>query len=243
MNVCLEFAKWLEWQEKSDHTMRVQNPATNWYSRSLQLPYAHYCLGITSSTVCFSHPLWKMGMQLKRAGGGMSPSLRAGLSASAFCGTPKACGERAGEGPAHLIVPSLLTLENLQLILPVQWLHVEEGEEVVLQALRKLVVSILSFAAAALFFFSPLIIPPSPCEWYVWTISFKTSFLSRLDGQQRQLCNQAKMCAQAFISCSGQSSKCLPPAFFFLHSLPLLLFCSAVVCHCCRLKQNAHSDP
>lgn len=65
------------------------------------------------------------------------------------------------------------------------------------------------------FFFSPLIIPPSPCEWYVWTISFKTSFLSRLDGQQRQLCNQAKMCTQAFISCSGQSSKCLPPAFFF----------------------------
>lgn len=33
---------------------------------------------------------------------------------------PQACGERGGEGPAHLIVPSLLTLENLQLILPVQ---------------------------------------------------------------------------------------------------------------------------
>ena len=110
MNVCLEFAKWLGWQEKSDHTMRVQNPATNWYNRSLQLPYPHFCLGVTSSNVRFSRPPLKNGnaTETSRRRNVTTSLWAAGLSAFAFCGTPKGCGYRGGGGPAHLIVPSCL---------------------------------------------------------------------------------------------------------------------------------------
>lgn len=135
-------------------------------------------------TMCVSHvPLWKVVMQLKWAGGGMSPPPfeRLGCQPLLSVVPPRAVGigvekglhtslcllAYAGESPAH--PASAVTACG-------------GGGEVVLQPLRKLVVSILSFAAAALF--SPLITPPTapPCEWYVWTISFKTSFLSRLDG-------------------------------------------------------------
>lgn len=78
--------------------MRVQNPATNWYSRSLQLSYAHYCLSITSSTVCFSRPLRKMGMQWKGAGGGMSPSLERGPQPPLSVVPPRPAGSGVEKG-------------------------------------------------------------------------------------------------------------------------------------------------
>lgn len=121
--------KWLGWQEKSDHTMRVQNAATNWYNRSLQLPYARYCLGITSSNACFSHPPLKNGNAIEtsrrrnvptsRCAAGLSALLPAVPQGLRVSGWRRACTPHCA---------FLLTLENLQLILPVQWLHVEEGE-------------------------------------------------------------------------------------------------------------------
>lgn len=176
--------KWLGWQEKSDHTMRVQNAATNWYNRSLQLPYARYCLGTTSSNACFSHPPLKNGNAIETSRRRNVPTSRcaAGLSALLPAVPPSAAGIGVEKGLHTLLC--LLAYAGESPAYPASAVTAcGGGGEVVLQPLRKLVVSILSFAAAALFFCSLLITPPAPpCEWYVWTISFKTSFLSRLDG-------------------------------------------------------------
>lgn len=65
---------------------------------------------LTSSSVPFSRPPLKNGNATERSRRrNVTTSLWvAGLSACALCGTPKGCGYRGGEGPAHLIVPSCL---------------------------------------------------------------------------------------------------------------------------------------
>lgn len=179
-NVCSGFAKGLGWQEKSDHTMRVQSPATNWYGRSLQLPHAPYCLGVTSSSLPFSRPPLKNGNTTERSRRRNVSTSRwaAGLSACARCGTPKGCGYRGGEGPAHLIVPSCLRWRISSLSCQCSDCMWRRGRGCVATSEK---ISCLYFIfCSCSTFFSPH--HPPPCEWYVWTISFKTSFLSRLDG-------------------------------------------------------------
>lgn len=163
MNVCLEFAKWLGWQEKSDHTMRVQNPATNWYNRSLQLPYAHYCLGITSSNVRFSRPPLKNGnaMEMSRRRNVTTSLWAAGLSAFAFCGTPKGCGYQGGEGPAHLIVPSCLRWRISSLSCQCSDCMWRRGRGCVATS-EKMSCLYFIFCSCSTFFFFPLITPPLP---------------------------------------------------------------------------------
>lgn len=148
--------------------MRVQNAATNWYNRSLQLPYARYCLGITSSNACFSHPPSKMVTQLKRAGGGMSPPPAARPGCQLCClRYPKGCGYRGGEGPAHLIVPSCLRWRISSLSCQCSDCMWRRGRGCVATS-EKISCLYFIFCSCSTFFCSPLITPPAPpCEWYV----------------------------------------------------------------------------
>jgi len=101
-------------------------------------------------------------MQLKRAGGGMSPPPfeRPGCQPLLSAVPPRAAGIGVEEGLRTLLC--LLAYAGESPAYPASAVTAcGGGGEVVLQPLRKLVVSILSFAAAALFFspHHPLTLP------------------------------------------------------------------------------------
>lgn len=136
-----------------------------------------------SSNARFSRPPLQNGNAIEMSGWRSVTAClcTAGLSAFAFCGPPKGCGYRGGEGPAHLVVPSCLRWRIFSLSCQCSDCLWRRGRGGVATSEK---ISCLYFIfCSCSTFFSPLInLPPPRCEWYVWTISFKTSFLSRLDG-------------------------------------------------------------